>query len=217
MVLLAPRSEILQRAGTCETPTAPFPSDARFPPLSTITSISWLPNSSASAGAALYDTELEAAAYPGERHRRGRKPAIALPGPSLSIFIEFQPIRGAQTHAAAVRTLLISLATLVALAAAGFALWRLSVRAEHLQAASERARRLAALGEMSAVVAHELRNPLASLKGHAQLLAEALPADGREHGKAERIVREAVRLERLCEDLLGLVGSDRIDPQRSMR
>ncbi len=39
---------------------------------------------------------------------------------------------------------------------------------------AERQRRLASLGEMSSVMAHELRNPLASLKGHAQLLLESL-------------------------------------------
>lgn len=92
-------------------------------------------------------------------------------------------------------------------------MWRLSVRAEYWQAAREHDRQLAVLGEMSAVVAHELRNPLASLKGHAQLLAEAISVTGREHHRADRVVRDAVRLEQLCDDLLSFVRSDAIDPK----
>jgi signal transduction histidine kinase len=75
----------------------------------------------------------------------------------------------------------------------------------------EEQRRLAVLGEMSSVIAHELRNPLASLKGNAQLLAERLPPDGREGKKAERIVLEAQRLEALSGDLLDFSRSGPID------
>jgi two-component system sensor histidine kinase HydH len=60
---------------------------------------------------------------------------------------------------------------------------------------------------MSAVMAHEIRNPLASLKGHAQLLAERLPADSRERARAERVVGEASRLEGLTSDLLDFARS----------
>jgi two-component system sensor histidine kinase HydH len=61
---------------------------------------------------------------------------------------------------------------------------------------------------MSAVLAHEIKNPLASLKGNAQLLAGMLP-EGPEtekaRGKAKRVVDEAVRLEKLTQDLLQFV------------
>jgi two-component system sensor histidine kinase HydH len=58
---------------------------------------------------------------------------------------------------------------------------------------------LAVIGEMSAVLAHEIRNPLGSIKGFAQYLAE-----NSHSGSAELtvIINEAKRLERLTEDLL---------------
>jgi two-component system sensor histidine kinase HydH len=76
--------------------------------------------------------------------------------------------------------------------------------------ARERERRLATLGEMSAVLAHEIKNPLASLKGNAQLLAAMLPAGEKPKAKAERVVDEAVRLESLTNDLLRFVRTGEI-------
>jgi two-component system sensor histidine kinase HydH len=58
---------------------------------------------------------------------------------------------------------------------------------------------------MAGVMAHELRNPLTSLKGHAQLLAEMLPLQSIEQAKAELVVSEAGRLERLTKALLAFV------------
>ena len=49
------------------------------------------------------------------------------------------------------------------------------------------------------MLAHEMRNPLASLKGQAQLLVEQLPKESRESRKAHRIVSEALRLESLSQ------------------
>ena len=68
-----------------------------------------------------------------------------------------------------------------------------------------REQQLAALGEMSAVMAHEIRNPLTSLKGHAQLLVEYLPEGEKTKAKAERVVHEAKRLEHLSSQLLDFV------------
>jgi two-component system sensor histidine kinase HydH len=100
----------------------------------------------------------------------------------------------------------------LALLVATIVLWRLARRAESLQVAAERDRTLVTLGEMSAVLAHEIRNPLAALKGHAQLLVERLEAPGAEREKAERLVHETRRLERLVNDLLSFVRSSRITP-----
>jgi two-component system sensor histidine kinase HydH len=64
-----------------------------------------------------------------------------------------------------------------------------------------RQQELARLGEVGAVLAHEVRNPLAGIKGYGQLLEERLP-EGRERGFAALIVSEARRLERLAHDIL---------------
>jgi two-component system sensor histidine kinase HydH len=94
-----------------------------------------------------------------------------------------------------------------------FWVWRSTRRLLWIERDSARARHLAALGEMSAVLAHEIRNPLTSLKGHSQLLIENLGAPGLEkaRGKAERVVQEAVRLERITNDLLDFVKQGELD------
>jgi len=64
-----------------------------------------------------------------------------------------------------------------------------------------RSNELARLGEVGAMLAHEIRNPLAGIKGYGQLLEEQLP-NGKEHGFASLIVREAYRLELLVDNIL---------------
>jgi len=65
---------------------------------------------------------------------------------------------------------------------------------------------------MSAVLAHEIRNPLTSLKGHAQLLAESLHETPEKQSKANRVVNEAIRLETLTANLLDFVRTGEIQP-----
>ncbi len=60
--------------------------------------------------------------------------------------------------------------------------------------------RLAVVGEMSAGLAHEIRNPLGSIKAAAQLLAEDPPAESRE--LIEILVEESNRLNRVVTDFL---------------
>jgi len=71
---------------------------------------------------------------------------------------------------------------------------------------------LASLGEMSALLAHELRNPLGALKGHAQLLVEDLEDEGIDQSRAERLVYEATRLEEIVSKLLAFVRSGELEP-----
>lgn len=66
---------------------------------------------------------------------------------------------------------------------------------------------LARLGELGAVLAHEVRTPLAGIKGFAQLLQERLE-DPRQHHYAARIISESMRLEGLVNDLLTYVRQE---------
>jgi two-component system sensor histidine kinase HydH len=134
------------------------------------------------------------------------------PPPHERLLIVYEPIEANALRQSAARSLGVALVTVLALAIATIVLWRLARRAERLQAAAERDRRLVTLGEMSAVLAHEIRNPLAALKGHAQLLVERLERPGPEHEKAERLVSETRRLERLVEDLLSFVRANQVTP-----
>lgn len=133
---------------------------------------------------------------------RFRPPILAL---------EFEPLVAERLEAEATRTFVLSAVVAAALLAAALLLWRLSLRQEETERRLERERRLSVLGEMSAVLAHEIRNPLASLKGHAQLLAERLGAGGAERVKAELVVKEAQRLEMLTGDLLDFARSGPIE------
>ncbi len=98
----------------------------------------------------------------------------------------------------------------VVLVAFAIAFSRSARRLAAVEAQAAREQRLVALGTMSSVMAHELRNPLASLKGHAQLLAEDLD-DARQRAKAERVVAEAVRIEELTTSLLDFVRDGPVD------
>jgi len=125
--------------------------------------------------------------------------------------VEFEPLVARQLTAEATRTFLLSTLVAAALVVAALIFWRLSILQELTERRLEQQRRLGILGEMSAVLAHEIRNPLASLKGHAQLLAERLGAGTTEHDKAALVVREARRLEILTTDLLDFARSGPIE------
>lgn len=62
--------------------------------------------------------------------------------------------------------------------------------------------RLAALGEMSAVVAHEIRNPVAIIKNSAAALRKTIPDHGRERMLCDIIDEETGSIERIIDDML---------------
>ncbi len=68
----------------------------------------------------------------------------------------------------------------------------------------KRSQQLASLGEMAAGIAHEVRNPLNSVQGFAQLLLEAAEkrADNSEAEYAGIIIEEVGRIDRIVQDLL---------------
>ena len=65
-----------------------------------------------------------------------------------------------------------------------------------------RADRLAAMGELTAGVAHEVRNPLGVIRASVQLLEDAKGDPGRIHEAAEVIKQEIDRLDRVIKALL---------------
>ena len=75
-----------------------------------------------------------------------------------------------------------------------------------------RMERLSVMGETSAIVAHELRNPLVAIGGFARTLVRSLADDDPNRQFAEIIAEETSRLERIIHDLL-----DFIRPQKMMR
>ncbi|TYO99486.1 signal transduction histidine kinase [Geothermobacter ehrlichii] len=99
---------------------------------------------------------------------------------------------------------------------------RLRQQADQLLAAEEqlrRADRLSALGELSAGLAHEVRNPLGSIRGTAEILRDAIPADSPHREFADILVHEVDRLNRVVQDFLdfarpGRGGEDAVDLNR---
>jgi signal transduction histidine kinase len=74
-----------------------------------------------------------------------------------------------------------------------------------------RAERLSALGELSAVLAHEIRNPLGSIRGTAEILKDDFSPGDRKYEFLEILLKESERLNRVVEDFLHLarpVSSD---------
>jgi two-component system sensor histidine kinase PilS (NtrC family) len=62
--------------------------------------------------------------------------------------------------------------------------------------------RLAAMGELSASIAHEIRNPLASIRGSVEMLSSELPLDGENARLMALVLKESERLNRILEDFL---------------
>jgi PAS domain S-box-containing protein len=72
-----------------------------------------------------------------------------------------------------------------------------------LQDHLRRSDRLAGVGELAASIAHELRNPLASIRGSVELLAGELDLEGHQAQLMQLILRESGRLNTIITDFLG--------------
>jgi signal transduction histidine kinase len=98
----------------------------------------------------------------------------------------------------------IAVAVIAIITLAGLAFYFLLTlrRVFELKAREEAERHLTSLGRMSAVLAHEIRNPLGAMKGLTQVAQEKLPGDHDTQSLLHTVVSEAERLEQLVGDLL---------------
>jgi two-component system sensor histidine kinase PilS (NtrC family) len=69
--------------------------------------------------------------------------------------------------------------------------------------------RLAAVGEMAAGIAHEIRNPLASMSGSIQILRQELPLTGEQAQLMDIVMRESERLNETIKSFLAYARPQR--------
>ena len=74
--------------------------------------------------------------------------------------------------------------------------------------------RLAAVGEMAAGIAHEIRNPLASMSGSMQMLKQELPLSGEQAQLMDIVLRESERLNQTIKSFLAYARPQRFQVQR---
>ena len=82
---------------------------------------------------------------------------------------------------------------------------KLHTQASTLVEAEEQLRasqKLSALGQLSASLAHEVKNPLASIRGSVEILADDFPPDHPKHEFAEILLKETDRLSTTVEEVL---------------
>ncbi|MFB6373478.1 MAG: nitrogen regulation protein NR(II) [Bradymonadaceae bacterium] len=73
---------------------------------------------------------------------------------------------------------------------------------KRLEAAKQRSERLAAVGELAASIAHEIRNPLASISGSIEMLESAADLDAQERSLMDIVIREVDRLDSLISEFM---------------
>lgn len=71
-----------------------------------------------------------------------------------------------------------------------------------LEETSRRQDQLAAIGRMAASIAHEIRNPLAAMRGSIQMLRHEMKGDSSQAELMEIILRESDRLNHIITDFL---------------
>ncbi|MCO4770836.1 MAG: HAMP domain-containing histidine kinase [Deltaproteobacteria bacterium] len=148
-----------------------------------------------------------APARPARRGRRGRSAR-----PRGTVSLSFEPVESMALEASAARVLGVGAGAGLVLVLFALVLGRQWLAAEALERERASERHLAMLGTMSAVLGHEIKNPLASLKGNAQLLERKL-TDPDLARKASRVVSEAVRLEALTARILAFARSEPMTPE----
>ncbi len=81
---------------------------------------------------------------------------------------------------------------------------RQSERITEMEGQLRKCERLSTIGELAAVLAHEIRNPLGSIQGTAEILKDEFQQDDRKYEFLEIMVKESRRLNKVVEDFLRL-------------
>jgi len=81
---------------------------------------------------------------------------------------------------------------------------RQSERIMEMEGQLRKAERLSTIGELAAVLAHEIRNPLGSIQGTAEILKDDFQPGDRKYEFLEIMVKESRRLNKVVEDFLRL-------------
>ncbi len=82
-----------------------------------------------------------------------------------------------------------------------------------LQEKVRRSERLASLGRLASGIAHEIRNPLSSIKGFAQYFQGKLKPPSQDRGYADIMIREVERLDRVIAGLLDFARPQEPHPE----
>ena len=83
---------------------------------------------------------------------------------------------------------------------------------KRLEKEMRRREKQAAVGDLAAGVAHELRNPLSSIKGYATYFGSRFPEGSEDREAARIMVQEVDRLNRVITDLIGVTRPTDIHP-----
>jgi len=83
----------------------------------------------------------------------------------------------------------------------------------HLKKEVARSQRLASLGRLAAGIAHEIRNPLSSIKGFATYFRERYKDDAEDSKTAEIMIQEVERLNRVISQLLEFARPLQVTPR----
>ncbi|WP_052285331.1 two-component system sensor histidine kinase ZraS [Kluyvera genomosp. 1] len=145
---------------------------------------------------------------PGSHHIRMMMRRNQVDTPQV-IFIAFDARELEAEQSRSLRNMIVMLCAaavvMVATVLAQFWFSRYQRSRKLLQEATHRKEKLVALGHLAAGVAHEIRNPLSSIKGLAKYFAERTPPGGEAYELAQVMSKEADRLNRVVSELLELV------------
>jgi len=138
--------------------------------------------------------------------RKGQGLEMAVLRVALHTYPSMGVVRKARLH------LTLSLGGVGVLWALSFLLFFYMSRSYRMEHELMEQKRLALLGEMAAVLAHEIRNPLGSIKGFAQFLMEKRKEQDPEKEYLQTMVEECKRLEKLVNDLLSYARQEDLSP-----